>query len=256
MTDRFQAEYPKVWENICNDPFLGLNRQLKKELIDIIITNYNDPAIDKNKRDEAIEKFCNTHSLKGNQIYLSPGECLGRVQNRGALQNRISRLLSIHAREIEEVFDNWLADDDKKQVLQYIINFCGSESICNKIMWGFRNPNNAHDPFCGYDVRNMPCLLGLKYLKPRYIYYVYCLSESIIPRLPTFCDAGFYDAWEPGGWTKPLRKCEIDTLRKHECGMGNDCRLTDNEKGFPEAVHEPIPFDYLQKPFKEISDGE
>lgn len=256
MTDRFKSDYPELWDNICNDPFLKLNEPLKEALNDIIISTYNDSTMNKQEREKSIENFCSSNILKGNEFSLIAGECLGRLQNRDALRNRISILLSIHAREIEEIFDEWLADDDEQRVLQDIMDFCGSASICNKIMWGFRNPDNVANPFHGYDVRFMPCLLGLKYLKPRYVYYFYFLPKSIIPRLPTFFDAGFYDAWKPGGRTKPLKKCESDALSKYECGMGNDCTLTGREPGLLETVHEPISFNCLQQPFKEISDGE
>ena len=255
MTARFQTDYPSIWDNICNDPFVVSNPELKAELMDAIVSSYNNDSLDKDGREEIIRDLCDKHILKGNTISLSTGECLGRVQNRNALCYRISTILGISAHHAEAMIDEWLSDDDESYILEQIKHLCGPGNMCKTIMWSFRNPKNILNPFIGYNENKMPCLLGLKYTKPRYVYFVYFLNADITPHAPTFFDAAFYDAWKPGGMTKQIKKCDSDPLYKSQCGIKIDCDVSEGEDGFPEIVHGPVTFECLQIPFKEIRHG-
>ncbi|HUN54430.1 MAG TPA: hypothetical protein VMU29_04675 [Smithella sp.] len=260
MTDKFQRDYEKIWNNICGDPFLEENESLKEELFDVIKSNYNDSTIAKKGKEEAIEAitaFCVNNLLRGTVVSLLKGEYLGRVHSRQALRFQMGKILkNVYPDYADEMLEDLLSGGYVIGALQWFIDAFRSEKLSDNNMWSFRNPNNRYDPFSGYDVRTMPCLLGLKAKMQKYICLSYQLNE-IQPHSPTFFDANFYDAWEPGGITVAVKNCNLQTDPKQDyefynCKTGIDCGLTDGAQGIPEVVHEPIPFGNIKTSIKEI----
>ncbi|MBS1597064.1 MAG: hypothetical protein JST75_02480 [Bacteroidetes bacterium] len=100
-------------------------------------------------------------------------------------------------------------------------------SSYNFIHWSFPQPKKE-DIFLNQSViEKLPCRAGIVDVEQKII-FKHILDKNYNVRKPTILDAGFYEQYEPGGSTKPLKRC---------------ARLS----GFDEYVHIPNIFSNVQE---------
>ncbi|MBK7108447.1 MAG: hypothetical protein IPH61_04625 [Bacteroidetes bacterium] len=102
----------------------------------------------------------------------------------------------------------------------------------NFIQWSFPNPTTENIFADQASIENLGCRAGLMDSNKKII-FLHDMDKSFNVRKPTMFDAGFYEQFEPGGKTQPLRKC---------------AHLT----GLEEYVHIPNNFANIKNNFYEI----
>ena len=105
-------------------------------------------------------------------------------------------------------------------------------SNCNYIHWSFPNPTTENIFINQSTIENLGCRAGLMDTNNKII-FLHNLDNTLNVKKPTILDAGFCEQFEPGGKTKPLKKCS-------------------HLSGFEEYVHIPNNFANLQNNFYEI----
>jgi hypothetical protein len=172
------------------------------------------------------EGFCRANQMQGPQV-AAPAFLTGRICRQIALEELLTKTLRLRPDDTRQ-FLAQLASETPAERMATLHAILGSTPMGFFLMWVFRNPPQANDPFIGIDASHLPCQLGLPYnAGDSFVAWGIEVPSGHTLRVPTAFDAGmtFVDLWAPGGTTVPTGLCQ--TL-----GMS----------GFPEFVIRPPTF--------------
>lgn len=188
--------------------------------------------------EECADKFFRANKLSGPRKRPKRNTVFGHLQTRMAFVDKL-----ISAWEITDTEANALLDSlktlPKAERLENVRTLVGRLGMKEYVLWAYRNPDDATDPFTVKGTADglLPCRLGLG--MPRGTEYV---GWGIGPdpgrevRAATAFDPGLerLASWEPGGRTKPDPGCRWPGA------------------GLPEVVMPPPTFEHVAVDFKEV----
>lgn len=230
--DKFKATYPDEYSKVEHDK--GLSRRMHRLFEDALDTC--DPKADIAK---CADQFFRANKLGGRRKRPSRNTVFGHLQLRDAFSKK---LISAHNEMGDEDVTAWLnflTTLPTAAKLEQVRAAVGPLAMKEYVLWAYRNPHNATDPFKvkGTTDGLLPCRLGLgEPTKKDYVGWGIGPDLGREVRAPTAFDPGFEHLarWEPGGRTKP----------DPGCGW--------HGAGLPEVVMRPPTFGHVAVDFKEI----
>lgn len=182
---------------------------------------------------------------------------IGRVATRNGLRwnlnssiiksfeknsKRLSPISDATDESVIDMFSVDFEDGTDNDIFRDFIEDCNIESYPMQptIMWTFEGYFDD-DVFGGYDLKDLPCILGLPgydgtskdYNSADRLAFSVKIPYGLSVRKPTAFDAQMMAVWRPGGKTKPHF----------------DCEKMFGDTGFDEYVHEPITFKQVTSQF-------
>lgn len=254
--------YASVIENIIDDDEASITEEMKVEFFQYLL-NY-DSAVD-------VISYCDAffnqpskatldkkkYLLKGKEVkdFDHKKMTLGRVPSKKGFRRIFNSSILTHfitdpssPTPISDIDDDSLIelfildyDKESSSTKNRFPDFIDAAGISNiKLqehpMWTFEGLYND-DPFKGYEVKDLPCILGLpgpagtaeEYDSIERIALALTIPVDLIVRKPTCFDAGTVAVWQPGGKTKTHTSCQPKY----------------GKNGFNEYIHEPIFFENI-----------
>jgi len=247
--DILSTEYSQVIDNIIEDDETFITESMKIELFSYLmchdgnssIMNYFDDFFDNPINKDLSDKL---YLLKGKVVDLSIyGKNLGRVSSISGFMRSLKAALSklvVPSSDIDdEAFIEYfmiepqaISSTPQKIFLDYINDIGIADfKIQEYPMWTFDGFFDE-DVFKGYEIKDLPCILGLPgpmrtaidYDKIPRMTFSFSIPNNIVVRKPTSFDAGYMPVWRIGGKTK----------------VHNEGIIKYGEFGFEEYIHEPI----------------
>lgn len=253
------SEYASIIENIINEDELLISEDLKRSFFEYLaaydstvssINDYVETGLD---HPVGITDFATKQYLfKGKVINSLKDTELGRATNRNGFRynfnttllleyakdpsatvpvsnptdERIINSLTIETDEVGTAPNVFYAYVRTSKIAQY--------KIQSHLMWSFEsiNPDNALEgPF---DLKDLPCILGLPgpkgtsegYNTTKRLAFAFRLNDNDVIKKPTCFDAGLMPVWQPGGKTR----------------VHDECNGLYGTIGFEEYVNVPITF--------------
>lgn len=245
------SEYRQVIDNIIDDDETYITESMKTELFSYLtlhdgfsdIMQYWDNFLDYPKSKSISEK---TYLLKGKIVDITVyDKSLGRTSSitgfRRSLNSALSKLTVPLSDSDDEAFiETFVISPEDRSITssKLFIDYINDTGIADSTiqenpMWTFEGFFDE-DAFKGYDIKDLPCILGLPgplrtsfdYNKLQRIAFSLFVPKNIIVRKPTSFDAGYMPVWRGGGKTKVHKECEMKY----------------GEFGFEEYIHEPVLF--------------
>ncbi len=229
--DEFKTRYPAEYSKVEHDK--GLSSRVRRLFEDALDTC--DPTAD---IAECANQFFRANKLGGRRKRPSRNTVFGHLQSREAFSRKLN---SAHKMSDEDVtaWLNFLTTLPTATKLEQVRATVGTLAMMEYVLWAYRNPHDATDPFKvkGTTDGLLPCRLGLgESTRSEYVGWGIGPDPGREVRAPTAFDPDFEQLarWEPGGRTKP----------DPGCGW--------HGAGLPEVIMRPPTFGHVAVDFKEI----
>lgn len=260
--DLLGSEYAQCINNIIDDDEAYITESMKIDFFEYLekfsagkpLIDYCNDFFDQPKGSElSSKKFLLKGKIVTGEIYKKD---IGRVASRNGLRWNLntSIIRSFSASGIgpspisnesdESIIDMFsidFEDASDNKLFHDFIHDCNLENqtMQTSMMWTFEGYYDD-DVFKGYELGDLPCILGLPgadgtskhYAATDRLAFSLKIPDEIEVRKPTSFDAQMMAVWRPGGKTKPHIECE-----------------TKYGSGFDEYVHEPISFKEVTSQF-------
>lgn len=176
---------------------------------------------------EHANSFCHTAQLKGPVVDRSAAEVLGHGHDKKEFLALITERYNMSKDAAEALLRHWRSLDATQQIAE-VRNRIGELEMARYLMWSFRDPAGADDPFAATALSDLACRLGFEeHPGKSYVYWGVSIPPDVATHRPTAFDADMLHLarWHAGGKTIPNAACRARYAY-----------------GLPEVVHRPATF--------------